>query len=136
MVSTPSFTLSLSRLNVWIFMMEAATGSVAKCWGGSQAEAANSHGRPGQGSDRTTADGTLAAGDQPASRLRMSSPGQPRAGVARALRAPASEASSPSPAPWARAPTPATAAQPLGHTLAHRAHGRQVAEGHTRVCVP
>lgn len=32
MVSTPSFTLSRSLLNVWIFMMEAATGSVAKCW--------------------------------------------------------------------------------------------------------
>lgn len=32
MVSTPSFTLSRSLLNVWIFMMEAATGSVEKCW--------------------------------------------------------------------------------------------------------
>lgn len=31
MVSTPSFTLSRSLLNVWIFMMEAATGSVEKC---------------------------------------------------------------------------------------------------------
>lgn len=32
MVSTPSFTRSRSLLNVWIFMMEAATGSVEKCW--------------------------------------------------------------------------------------------------------
>lgn len=31
MVSTPSFTLSRSLLNVWIFMMEAPTGSVEKC---------------------------------------------------------------------------------------------------------
>ena len=34
MVSTPSFTLSRSLLNVWIFMIEAATGSVEKCWAG------------------------------------------------------------------------------------------------------
>lgn len=42
MVSTPSFTLSRSLLNVWIFMMEAATGSVEKCWeeGGKQVEQA------------------------------------------------------------------------------------------------
>lgn len=34
MVSTPSFTRSRSLLNVCIFMMDAATGSVEKCWGG------------------------------------------------------------------------------------------------------
>lgn len=33
MVSTPSFTRSRSLLNVCIFMIEAATGSVEKCWG-------------------------------------------------------------------------------------------------------
>ena len=42
MVSTPSFTRSRSLLNVCIFMMEAATGSVEKCWGSEETRGSGS----------------------------------------------------------------------------------------------
>ena len=52
MVSTPSFTRSRSLLNVWIFMMEAATGSVEKCWeeGGKLSQKASTSGPGGHAS--------------------------------------------------------------------------------------